>query len=93
MAGTLELQKGELAWTYKQSEDLVHPDQIPNLPTRMCQLHEWYKGQSGFMFCVVFKSSDIYHIGTDTYWIDFSSLFEFYQQQALVISIMGLFTP
>ena len=93
MSGTLELPKAKLAWTYKPGEDLVRPDQIPNLPTRMRQLYEWYKRQSGIMFGVVFKSRDIYQSeATGTYWIEFSSLFELYQRQALDVSIMGLFT-
>ena len=68
MDGNLELPKAELAWTYKQGEDLVRPDQIPHLTTRLRQLHEWYKRQSGDMFGVVFKSSDIFKIeATSTY--------------------------
>jgi len=93
MTGELELPKAEVAWTYKPGEDLVRPDQIPHLPTRMRQLHEWYKTQTGNMIGVFFKSSDIFKTeGSATYWVEFSSLFELYQKQALDVSIMGLFT-
>jgi len=37
---------------FKMGKDLVEMEQIPMLPTRMRQLHSWYKKKKGVMFGV-----------------------------------------
>jgi len=34
-----------IIWKFELGKDLVAPEQIPKLPTRMRQLHSWYKMQ------------------------------------------------
>ena len=36
-----------ITWQFEMGNDLVAPEQIPKLPTRMRQLHSWYKMQKG----------------------------------------------
>jgi hypothetical protein len=72
-------------------KDLVAPKQIPKLPTRMRQLHSWYKMQKGKLFGASYLDEDL-HKGEGRVWVDFEHLYHFYQQVALDVSIMTLWT-
>jgi hypothetical protein len=39
-----------LLWPFRLGYDLVHPEQVPVLSTRLRQLHQWYKSQDSEMF-------------------------------------------
>ncbi|KAG2534049.1 hypothetical protein PVAP13_9NG227722, partial [Panicum virgatum] len=80
-----------ITWQFELGKDLVAPEQIPKLPTRMRQLHSWYKMQKSKLFGASYLDEDL-HKGEGRVWVDFEHLYHFYQQVALDVSIMTLWT-
>ena len=80
-----------IIWKFELGKDLVAPEQIPKLPTRMRQLHSWYKMQKSKLFGASYLDEDL-HKGEGRVWVDFEHLYHFYQQGALDVSIMTLWT-
>ncbi|KAG2562468.1 hypothetical protein PVAP13_8KG074601 [Panicum virgatum] len=80
-----------IIWKFELGKDLVAPEQILKLPTRMRQLHSWYKMQKSKLFGASYLDEDL-HKGEGRVWVDFEHLYHFYQQGALDVSIMTLWT-
>ncbi|KAG2629994.1 hypothetical protein PVAP13_3KG472402 [Panicum virgatum] len=70
-----------ITWKFELGKDLVALEQIPKLPTRMR-----YK-----LFGASYLDEDL-HKGEGRVWVDFEHLYHFYQQVALDVSIMTLWT-
>ncbi|KAG2577077.1 hypothetical protein PVAP13_6NG080030 [Panicum virgatum] len=70
-----------ITWQFELGKDLVDPEQILKLPTRMR-----YK-----LFGASYLDEDL-HKGEGRVWVDFEHLYHFYQQVALDVSIMTLWT-
>ncbi|KAG2584011.1 hypothetical protein PVAP13_6KG256506 [Panicum virgatum] len=49
-----------ITWKFELGKDLVAPEQIPKLPTRMRQLHSWYKMQKGKLFGASYLDEDLH---------------------------------
>ena len=80
-----------VTWQFALGKDLLLPKQTRMLPTRMRQLHTWYKMQNGKLFGARYLDEDLHKVG-DIVWVEFEHLYHFYQQAALDVSIMTLWT-
>jgi hypothetical protein len=67
-----------LPWPFRLGNDLVHPEQVPALPTRLRQLHQLYKSQDSESFRARYKQEH-FHKGLGILWVRFEYLYEFYQ--------------
>jgi hypothetical protein len=74
---------------FRLENDLVHPEQVPTLPTRLRQLHQWYKSQDSESFGARYKHEH-FHKGASILWVRFEYLYEFYTQSALDVHILAL---
>ena len=66
-------------------QPLMWPELLQMLPTRMCELHEWYIKSSSvgnIMFAARIQDKH-FHQGMDDVWIEFTSLWFLYHQDAL----------
>ncbi|CAN6183257.1 unnamed protein product [Urochloa humidicola] len=84
----------KLTWPFELGKDMVSPQDMGGLPTKMRKLHEWYKRQSGDMFGVRYPK-ELFGTPNDktTYtekFIEFKSIYELYQQDSLDVSILFL---
>ena len=69
------------------------PELLHMLPTRMHELHQWYKKSSvegHIMFATRIKYSH-FHRGIDDVWIDFEYLWFLYHQDGLDKSHVSVF--
>ena len=71
---------------------MVHPDDIPCLPTQMRRLHEWYSevtktGQQ----MILMKVTKKHFKGQDEVQIEFEELFQLYKMDALDLSIISAY--
>ena len=72
-------------------EPLIWPQLVPLLPTKMWRLHEWYMKMSNdetIMFAIQIKDEH-YFRGADDIWIEFISLYELYNQDAIDKSLIS----
>ena len=66
---------------------------IPQLPTRMRELHAWYikaSATKGVVFCARVQDRH-FNRGMDDVWIRFENLFDIYHQDALDKSLLSVF--
>ena len=72
---------------------MVHPDKVKDLPTRMYQLHQWYmnitKISNRESLMVQVKKDHYYHQKLVT--VEYSKLFQLYNQDALDKSIVSCY--
>jgi len=78
-------------WKFELGKDLVPSEQIPMLPTRMRQLHSWYKIQNSAQFGARYFDEDL-HKGENIVWVGFEQFYHSYQQATLDVSILTLWT-
>ena len=67
---------------------------IPRLPTKMCELHQWYMKASTTKD-VIFRAQvqdRHFHRGMDDVWIEFENLYDLYHQDALDKSLLSVFS-
>jgi hypothetical protein len=90
MRGLEEIPKAELAWKYVYGQPLVRPDKIPQLPTQMRRLHDWYmkvaKEERKFIMVKV-KMEHYYR--EDLICIEIDELFQLFNQDALDKSLVS----
>ena len=87
----IHLRAGKKAFVLGQH--LMWPELLYMLPTRMCELHQWYMKSSAeghIMFASRIKDSH-FHWGIDDVWIDFEHLWFLYHQDALDMSLVSVF--
>ena len=73
---------------------LMWPELLQMLPTRMCELHEWYIKSSsvGNIIFAARIQDKHFHQGMDDVWIEFTSLWFLYHQDALDKSLVNAFS-
>ena len=83
----------ELKRKYACGEPLVKPEEVKKLSTRMYELHEWYmkianttKRES---FMVKVKAEHYFH--EKDMWVEFQEMFQLFNQDALVKSIISCY--
>ena len=70
-----------MLWKFRLGSDLVQPEQVPLVPMRMRQLHQWYKSEENEMFGARYKHEH-FHKGLGILWVKFEYLYEFYRKSA-----------
>ena len=87
------LREEEIKWKYVRGQPLVEPDKVKNLPTRMYELHQWYmditKRSDRESLMVQVKKDHYYHEKPVT--VEYSELFQLYNQDALDKSIVSCY--
>ena len=83
----------EVAYTYRHGHPLVKPELVNSLPTKMRRLHKWYmeaseKGENWIH--VGYKNEHFGH-GDGMVLIEFSELFQLYQQDAIDKTIVSAY--
>ena len=72
---------------------MVHPDKVKDLPTRMYELHQWYmnitKISDGVSLMVSVKKEHYCH--DKAVAVEYSELFQLYNQDALDKSIVSCY--
>ncbi|OEL35775.1 hypothetical protein BAE44_0003206, partial [Dichanthelium oligosanthes] len=89
------LEASPLAYSFTLGENLLEDAiELQSLPTKMRQLHNWYKGQAKSRTIVfgVRLPKDIYHTGADQMWVPFECLFNVFQKRDLNNQILRLWT-
>jgi hypothetical protein len=87
------LREEEIKRQYVRGQPLVEPDEVRNLPTRMYELHEWYmnitKISNRESLMVNVKKDHYYHEKAGA--VEYSELFQLYNQDALDKSIVSCY--
>ena len=87
------LREDEVKWKYVWGQPLVAPDKVKNLPTRMYELHQWYmnitKISDRLSLMVNVKEEHYYHEKVVS--VEYSELFQLYNQDALDKSIISCY--
>ena len=87
------LKESEIKWKYVWGQPLVHPDKVKDLPTRMYELHQWYmnitKISDRLSLMVNVKEDHYYHEKAVS--VEYSELFQLYNQDALDKSIVSCY--
>jgi hypothetical protein len=87
------LREEEIKRKYVRGQPLVEPDEVRNLPTRMYELHEWYmnitKISNRESLMVNVKKDHYYH--EKAVAVEYSELFQLYNQDALDKSIVSCY--
>ena len=83
----------EIKWKYARGQPLVKPKEVKKLPTRMYELHQWYmditKISSRESLMVNVKKDHYYHETVVS--VEYSELFQLYNQDALDKSIVSCY--
>ena len=83
----------EIKRKYVRGQPLVAPDKVKNLPTRMYELHQWYmnitKRSDRESLMMQVKKDHYYHENAVT--VEYSELFQLYNQDALAKSIVSCY--
>ena len=86
------LREDKIKRKYVRGQPLVKPDKVKNLPTRMYELHQWYmnitniSNQESLMVNV---KKEHYH--EKALSVEYSELFQLYNQDALDKSIVSCY--
>ena len=87
------LREDEIKWKYVCGQPLVEPDKVKNLPTRMYELHQWYmnitKISDRLSLMVNVKEEHYFHEKVVS--VEYSELFQLYNQDALDKSIVSCY--
>ena len=87
------LREDEIKRKYVRGQPLVEPDKVKNLPTRMYELHQWYmnitKISNRESLMVNVKKDHYYHEKAVS--VEYSELFQLYNQDALDKSIVSCY--
>ena len=84
--------KVEKKWEFKLGEPLVQ--HLSDLTTQMRRFHAWYMEQSKrgrCMFAYKYRHCDFLH-GDGENWIYFDEMYQLYQQDALGVQLLSLWT-
>ena len=87
------LTEEEIKRKYAWGQPLVKPEEVKQLPTRMYELHQWYmditKRSNRESLMVNVKKDDYYH--EKALFIEYTELFQLYNQDALDKSIVSCY--
>ena len=87
------LREDEIKRKYVRGQPLVEPDKVKNLPTRMYELHQWYmnitKISNRESLMVNVKEEHYFHKKVVS--VEYSELFQLYNQDALDKSIVSCY--
>ena len=87
------LREEEIKRKYVRGQPLVEPDEVRKLPTRMYELHQWYmnmtKTTNNMSLMVNVKKEHYYH--EKALSVEYSELFQLYNQDALDKSIVSCY--
>ena len=87
------LTEEEIKWKYARGQPLVEPQEVNKLPTRMYALHQWYmditKISNRESLMVNVKEEHYYH--EKALAVEYSELFQLYNQDALDKSIVSCY--
>ena len=87
------LREEEIKRKYVRGQPLVEPDEVKNLPTRMYELHQWYmnitKISNRESLMVNVKEEHYFHEKAVS--VEYSELFQLYNQDALDKSIVSCY--
>ena len=87
------LREEEIKRKYVRGQPLVEPEEVKNLPTGMYELHDWYmkiaKISNRESLMVQVKKDHYYHQKPVT--VEYSELFQLYNQDALDKSIVSCY--
>jgi hypothetical protein len=91
VAGCQEVLKAQVVarWPYEEGKSLVPPKVMPELPTQMRRLHQWYMdvvSRGEFMQATKFKDDDLF-CGDGVIWLNWEELYQLYHQDYLDISL------
>ena len=87
------LREDEVKRQYVRGQPLVAPDKVKNLPTRMYELHQWYMNITK----ISNRGSLMVNVKKDHYFhekavsVEYSKLFQLYNQDALDKSIVSCY--
>ena len=92
LRGTKKFPMAELAWKYVPGNPLVRPAQVPHLSTQMQRLHEWYmKEVNNGREMIMVKVKEEHYFYENELCIEFSEIFQLYNQAALDKSIISCY--
>ena len=92
LLGTEGFPMAELAWKYVPGNPLVRPEQVPHVSTQMRRLHEWYmKEVKNGREMLMVKVKEEHYFYENELWIDFSEIFQLYNQDSLDKSIISCY--
>ena len=87
------LKEEEIKRKYARGQPLVKPEEVKKLPTRMYELHQWYmdiiKRSDRESLMVYVKKDHYYH--EKVVAVEYSELFQLYNQDALDKSIVSCY--
>ena len=87
------LRKSKIKWKYVRGQPLVEPEEVKNLPMRMYELHDWYmkitKISNRESLMVNVKKDHYFHEKAVS--VEYSELFQLYNQDALDKSIVSCY--
>ena len=87
------LREEEIKRKYVRGQPLVEPDKVKNLPTRMYELHQWYMNitriSNRASLMVNVKEEHYFH--EKVLYVDYSELFQLYNQDALKKSLVSCY--
>ena len=88
-----KLKEEEIKWKYVRGQPLVEPEEVKNLPTRMYELHQWYMNitKSSNRESLMVKVKEEYYFHKLALSIDYSELFQLFNQDALDKSIVSCY--
>ena len=83
----------EVAYKYRHGYTLIKPELVHGLPTKMRRLHKWYMRayEEGGNWIYVGYKNEHYGHGDGVVMIEFSELFQLYQQDAIDKSILSAY--
>ena len=81
-------------WPYMLGLSLVDLKVVPKLKTKMHRVHQWYleRSKDGTQYVPIRCKDEDFHHGSHLLWLDFNELYELYNQEALAISILKIWT-
>ena len=94
VAGGQDIPKAQVVtrWEYKMGTALMPPDIVDTLPMQMRRLHDQYMlamSQCIFMQGMKIKDEDFFR-GEAIIWINWKEIYQLYHQDALDVSMVGL---
>ena len=88
-----KLREQDIKRKYVRGQPLVEPEEVKNLPTRMDELHDWYmkitKISNRESLMVNVKEEHYFHKKVVS--VEYSELFQLYNQDALDKSIVSCY--
>ena len=87
------LREDEIKRKYVRGQPLVELDKVKNLPTRMYELHQWYMNITKISdrLSLMVNVKDEHYFHEKALSVEYSELFQLYNQDALDKSIVSCY--